>query len=445
MIRCLIISLLLFPAAIFSEEKEIPDQIHINPDLAVKMALENNLYIKIAGVKIESKNRSRKSVWNNFIPEISTSMVFSNPNEVLPGYEDQWSVRLGLDMSLRLNAGLIYGIKYTGSEYKKGKIDFEAARSNIEKNVKKLFLDLLLMKEKNKLMEETLKAAGDRFRKEKINYENGQSSEYDMLRAQVGYESMKPELDSLKIAYSAMTMNFKQILGVPRKTAIFIDGKIEIEKIFLDSEILISKYLSNSLDIKSLIQSLEALKNQKRGLMLAYWSPTFAMGYDRSPSFMGDAFGDSWIKNRKDNWYDSGKFYFSFSMYLDALIPRSKKFLEILNTKDAMKIAELNLTRALQEAEIKIETEVMKLENYWNSIGTLELNEKVAEKAYNMAKEGYYAGSIDLLEMQDAELRLKKAKLGVLEGKSKYLTGLLNIEYFLNVSLDNLKKNVTPE
>jgi outer membrane protein TolC len=69
----------------------------------------------------------------------------------------------------------------------------------------------------------------------------------------------------------------------------------------------------------------------------------------------------------------------------------------------------------------------------------MELNVSIAEKAYRLTEQGYRAGTIEYLDLKDAENDLLQARLGVLTEKFNYLNTLLDLEAALNAKLSTEK------
>jgi outer membrane protein TolC len=82
----------------------------------------------------------------------------------------------------------------------------------------------------------------------------------------------------------------------------------------------------------------------------------------------------------------------------------------------------------------------MKLNKSMEQLETLILNISLADEAYRMSLEAYDAGSKELLEVKDSERDLNTAKLEVLKEKYNYTTGLLDLEYALNATLEEIKE-----
>jgi outer membrane protein TolC len=88
---------------------------------------------------------------------------------------------------------------------------------------------------------------------------------------------------------------------------------------------------------------------------------------------------------------------------------------------------------------MEIRSTVRSLEKARDSIDTLQLNVERARRAYQMAEEAYNAGSKELLEVQNAEIELKKARLEVLRERYNYIEALLDLEYALNTEIEDIE------
>jgi outer membrane protein TolC len=350
-----------------------------------------------------------------------------------------WNVSASLNMNLTLTAALFFGIKATVIDYEAGRITLETAKKKLVRDVKKQFYNLLLMQENIRLMEENIDAAKDRYDQANINYQNGLVSEYTKLSAQVAWENMKPSLESLKVGYRSALLGFKQQLGLPNSVGMELQGAIEPTPLSLDAEALIEEYVTGRLDVQSLRKQIEMVKNSKDAT-IAGMTPalTFILNFD--PAFTKDPFEDPWFED-PDEWTQrSGMFGISINVALEKLLPFSKTWIELKNTEDNLRKMEISLSGLVNAGEMEIETTVMNLNKSLDSIEKLELNVELAQRAYDMAEEAYNAGNRELLEVQNAELELKKARLEVLKEKYNYITGLFDLEYALNTTLEELKR-----
>lgn len=108
--------------------------------------------------------------------------------------------------------------------------------------------------------------------------------------------------------------------------------------------------------------------------------------------------------------------------------------------ENSIEKTKLGLQQAKEGAELEIQSIVMRLNKSVQSLETLKLNVALAQKVYEMAMEAYNAGNKELLEVENAEIELNKAKLEVIKEKYNYKTGLLDLEYALNTTKEGIKE-----
>ncbi len=425
----------------------------LNVDQAVEKALANNLDLKSEKLNLQIKKRAKDTFWNVFLPTTTASASLYRSNEEPKGFSipgvfeepapPRWEVSFSLNATLTLTSQLYFGIKKTFLDYDEGLISLETAQKQLALDVRKAFYNLILLQENMKLMRQNIETAGRRYEQARINYENGLVSEYDMLSAQVALENLKPSLKDMEIGYESALSSFKQLLGIDRKTELQIEGSIKggtPSDQPKDAEALIRGHVDNRMDIRALKASVKTLENLERITFTGFF-PSVTLNYLMDPTFLGDPFGDPWFADVSNDWEQrAGGFSVTISVSLDSLIPSSQSQIKLADSRDAVKQAAIGLARARQGAEIEIETLISRLEKSIESIETLELNVKLAERAYNLAEEAYNAGSRELLEVQNADLELNKARLEVLKEEYNYTIGLLDLEYAINAKLDKAGK-----
>jgi outer membrane protein TolC len=426
----------------------------IDIEAAVSRALEYNLSLRSEEIGLRIKKRVKDTTWNYFIPKVSVSTTLSKMNQVsepmvldfgpmgifeIPGGDDYWDLTLGLNASLTITASMFVGMRQAILDYEAGNINLEMAQKKMALNVRKMFYNLLLLEENMKLMERSIAAAEDRYLQAVANYRSGLVPEYAMLSAQVAWENMKPALEEMKIGYRSAVMNFKQMLGIDRGEEIVLEGSIHMKEMAFTAK-NVEQRINGRLDIRLLKKNIEMLENLKL-LSVTSLTPAITFSFTADPGFQGDPFADDLFANIEDGWKQrGGMFAIILSIPIDGLFPSSKTQVEIANSADAVEQAKKGLEMAFQAAQLEIDTILMRLEKSVKSIDTLKLNVALAERAYNMAEEAYNAGSKDLLELQNAELELRRARLEVLKEEYNYMTGLLDLEYALNVQFEKAGK-----
>jgi outer membrane protein TolC len=455
-----------YPAAAAGEVVESPLTLTI--DEAVERAERYNLGLRSTQLDLQTKRRDMNYAWNSLIPSVSASATcarmneeqsFSSMtpiNESFPGtgiYEDilliegdmpRWSLSTGIDVNLTLNLALFDGIKATRLDYEAGLISYETAEKQLERDVRKNFYNLLLLKENYMLMEQQLEAAERRYLQTVENHRNGLVPELSMLSAQVAYENLKPALKEMEIGYGAALSAFKMLIGIDRRRDLELSGEIIVKPVELDVEVLIEERLTARLDIQSLRKTIEILENTRKATISQTMTPNLILGFNVDPSFMGDPFEDPWFEDVEENWSQmSGMFRATLMISLDSFLPFSRTQIQLKGLKDSIRKTKLGMLQAIEGAEIEISILVQRLNKSGKSIESLLLNVELAQRAYFMAEEAYNAGSRELLEVQNAELELRKAKLEVLKERYNYATALLDLEFAINSSIEEIISEVS--
>ncbi|GAB4371524.1 MAG: TolC family protein [Spirochaetales bacterium] len=454
------------PPASSPQEPQDREPLTIDVETAVALALRANLGIEAEQLSLEVKRNTKDTMYNVFYPKISASVRLSRLNEgpssvstVIPdptggststslgtAYErvipytytppHRFSLGTNISASLTLSYSMLHGIRLTEMDYEAGRINLEKARRKVELDVKKTFYNLLVIEESIHLAEQNYQAAVTRFKQAEANYQNGLVDQYTMLSAQVAMESLKPVIAEIRNGYETLLLSFKMLLGIDLDTPVRLSGSIEPVIRSFDAKELASRFLSNRLDIQSLVLAQkiteESWKLEKSNLF-----PVLTLMYSMDPTFQGDPFGDLWFDK---SWkQQSGMFSLSVSVSLDNLIPHSAQQNRIYNASIEKEKIRVQLAQALQGAELEIRRIVLGLEKSAKQIEVLKLNVELAEKANQMGQEAYRAGLKDYSQIETTEVNLQEARVNLLKEKFNYLSGLLDLENALNTSLETIR------
>ncbi|HOX12959.1 MAG TPA: TolC family protein [Spirochaetia bacterium] len=408
---------------------------------AVAVARDGNLGLVSPRIAAEGKRRADALAWNNFLPTVDVSGTLGRWNvdqsSMILGPVPRWSLSASFSAQLMLNLALFEGVKSLRADYEAGLISYAQAEARLERDVRKSFYNLLLLEENMKLMEEQIEAARRRYEQARANYRAGTAPELSMLQAQVAYENLKPALQEMRIGYQAARDAFAMTLGLPRGTEVQPAGKIEPAYAKLDADAMIASGLSSRLDIQSLVKSLESLQIAETGLKYRLWTPNLILGWNLDPAFSGDPWADDLFDG--DRWSQrSGMFRATLSMRLNGLLPFTQDGQQLAELRDQRESLRANLAQALRGAEMEIDGLVRRLEKSRTSHTALELNAGLAERAYRLSEEAYRAGAADLLDVQNAELELRKARLELLKEDYTYVTALLDLEYAVGARFGSL-------
>lgn len=442
-ILCLILSGGLF----FAQETNEPKTVTIEE--AVSLAMENNIQLSSSAIDVRMKQRDMNYAWNVFLPSVQATGTLSRRNlseitaqtgnPLMPtittkfSEKELWGASGGLNISLNLNLALFEGLKATRQGYEAGKIGLQQAQAQTEKNVRKAFYGILLQEGSLSLAKDKFTVSEERLKQTRTNFSNGLVPELAYLQTQLALETQKPAIMEAELNLEQQKNTFAFLLGLPAGTQIKLNGTIEPKITAFDPKELVEKNLANRLDIALLQKNIEMMGTQIRATTLQRYTPSISLNQSYQPRL--SAIDADW--SNKDNWTDStGAFSLTLAFNLTNILPISASGQSLANTKDALKKLERTMQSASYSAELEIRNLVKKLEKSKASLAAMELSVSIAEKAYGLTEQGYRSGTIEFLDLKDAENSLLQARLASISEKFNYTSTMLDLEAALNTKLN---------
>jgi len=451
--------------------------VRITPDEAVEKAIKSNLGLESTRVTANTKKRASDLSWNQFIPNVTVggSLVMDNekttgqmipvdmatvlagmgipfpektiygstpiPSDKIP----QWHVAASIQVSLNFSIAMIENMNRLKLDYQSGMIAYDKARLQLERDVRKAYNSMLLLQENISLLRESFEAAGRRVQLAQANYKAGLAPELTLLQAQVAVENMKPTMDQAENGYRLSMANFAMLLGLAYDTPFELVplGAMPLENaadsVSLDVKDLITKSASGKPDIQELRQSILLLQSARKAQFQSLL-PALTLSWNTTPAFTGDPWKDDW--GNSDLWRKSGSLTLSLGLRLHSLIPFSPDFQGVKSLDDQITGANIGLAQLIRGTEIEIYNTVLALNKTQITAEAQKKTVELAERAYKLSEQAFRAGLQDLLQVQNAELELKQAKVSMLEQQFNYLNGLLDLEYSIGVPFGTLNSGV---
>lgn len=431
--------------------------ITLTVDQAVDYANQNSKTLKSSAIDLEMKKRANDYKWNQLLPSVNVSATMSRSNEYtdptagigemlnplmqamgqqgFPASEEteakHWRAVGNVGISWNFSFALVDGLRLIRKQYEAGQITWDQTLRQNELQVRKLFYGLLLQQEGLALQQQSLENARLRAQQAQVNYRNGLIPELALLQAQVAYENQRPSILKQEQAMKQQLDLFGFLLGVPAGTEIVLEGEINPSFIDLDTDELISLYAQNHPDIPSLQKNLEILNLNLSVQNMQAYTPSLSLSWGFQP-VVADI-SSNWI----DTYVDNGAFSATLAWNLTNLLPFSANRQAAKDIKDNIRKLELSLETLVEKTELDIRTQVDALAQSQAAIEASAGNIQLAQRSYDMTLVAYRNGTVELLDVRDAENQLNQAKLGLANEKFNYLSGLMDLEYTLNTKLGN--------
>lgn len=450
------------------EGVKVEQSVTLTVEQAVDYAIKNSRTLKSADIDLELKERAAKNGWNVLLPTVQVAGTMSRSTEYSPSSagtvaaingaimmnhgassnllpvktdydkeEDRWATVGSVSIGWNFSLAMLKQIKASKVAYEGGKISLQQSTNEQVLSIKKLFYALLLQQESLKIQKATLENSRQRMVQAQTNFRNGLVPELKYLQTQVDYENKKPDVDTAEQNLNNSIDTLVFLIGMPVGTKVSLEGEIDPKYIEADADKLIEQYGHNSLEIQSLENNVEALKENMGAIDLSTWTPALAINYSWQPAYIGPDGAFHFFKGigKDDQWYDSGSLSFTLAWNLTNALPWSSNQQKAKDLKQNLLKLEISLDMLKENQKVAVRKAVDTLNQAKAQIEAMERNVGLAQRAYDMTYRAYRNGTTELLDLRDSEQSLNQAKLGLVNQKYNYMTALLDLENTLNADL----------
>ena len=425
--------------------------LRIGPEEAVELAIRNNLALEASRINADSARRASNLSWNKFIPTVDVGgglfRLNAVPDNMMgmplpPGMRPpQWGLAGSISANLNINFAMFADISRLRLDFERGLISYGKARAQLERDVRKLYHNALLLQENVALLHGSFETAERQVQIAQANFNAGLASELTVLQAQVARENMRPIIDQAEGGLQLLMMQFAMFLGLPPYTSFELAAiSMDMAPLPLDTAELVRRATAGQPDVQALRQDILVLNSIRRSGRLALFAPTITLGWNADPTFGGDPWEDSWSDS--DLWSQpQGAFSVSVGFRLNGLLSFGAERQGLRALEDQIRIANIGLAQMIRGTEIEIHNLVLTLERIKLSMEALEQTVVLAERSFNLTEQAYRAGVADFFQVQNAELSFRQARAQLHEQQFNYLNGLLDLEYALGIPFGTLTSN----
>jgi multidrug efflux system outer membrane protein len=375
---------------------------------------------------------SAKRLWSEIFPTISGNLSGSYSSPLFSGNgpmaeKQNFPYSTGLSISLTLNAGIPYSMKNIRLAYQARLLSYEDARNQLGIQITKNFYSLIADRDNLALLADMLNLAQLQHDRNQVAFRNGLVGELTLMQSRLSMENARYSLSAAKSAYATKMGDFLVQLGIAQDADAALEGKIEIVKIEADADQLIKDNLSRRPDIVGRRQEIERLENAQKQ---AAWST-------KAPSLRLEA---NWNSRNFDPFADTLSGSATLTIPIDPWIPGTSRNQSVLNAKNAVDKARLDLQSAENTAAAQIRSLAANLRNSWDSIEIARLSLSVAERGHELTQQAFRNGTVDSLKLEDARNNMASARQRLLQSELAYFNMILDISAALNIGWKDLMK-----
>ena len=389
---------------------------------AISLALDRNSELKIAKMEVEKSEQKLREARSGLFPKLDLSgqyqryidkpVIFLPPGSpfgrtLVIGSDNSYLATAQLSMPL-FALPLYEGIGLASDALDIAEQNYISVKNKIVGDVKKSFLAVILTRETKDVMQQSLKNAEDNFENIKRLNSAGTLSDYDVLRAEVQVENLKPVVLQMENNYKLSLEALKVAIGLDANQNIDVVGEMDFDesyKIPTEAEV-IEELLQNNPTL-AILEKQVKLNDRNVSLEQAAYFPSLAGfgNYQYQTQANDFKFSDyNWVK--------------TFVLGLQLQIPIFNGF----KTQSRVNQAEIGLNQAVEQKRNlteAIKTQALSvLYRVQQAVKRIEGQNKTvrtAQEGYEIAKRRLENNVGTQLEVNDAELALRQAKLNRLQ------------------------------
>jgi outer membrane protein len=406
---------------------------------AEKLALKNNLQIKISETSLQRAKASGKEALANFFPTISSFYQLTDNLELSVVYIDfdgdgpapptemrmgkQFNSTLGLQLSYPIFTGgaIINGQLMANASVNLSELSMQEQVNTVIHTIRSLYYQVQMLESMIAANETALESAGENYELAQIREETGTATRLDVLQAKVRYESYKPQLISLKNQRVNALNNLKTYINDPDLEEINITGGLEqIPNPYsgIPPEELISLGRENRPELQ-MAEQQKKISAYQRSIAYSHILPKVQLG--STVQWQGNADAIDELNHRRNS-------NISVSVSLP-LFSGGKNAVGIQKAGIALREANYQYEQAVNYIENDVDAAYRSVEEaYSNILATADVVDQ-AEEALRLSKLLYETGSAtqaDLLTSESAYLT----------SQSNYISSVFQY----NIAVESLKK-----
>lgn len=442
----------------------------ISLDDALKIAMSENVSVKVADKEIERTKYAKKGTYAALFPQIDITGAYQRTikkqvmymdfdmSSMMPGGGsgdgsgtgdgtgeetgagnaggssdkggglevgrwNTWSAGVSASMPI-INAQLWKSIQISGLDIELAVEKARESRLNMITQIKNAYYGTLFAKEAFDVYKEVYENAVKNFDETKKKYDAQKVSDFELSRAKATVANAIPNVYNAESNVILSLWQLKAVMGVDLDLNIDVDGKIDdyASQMFRDVHEFDSLSLDNNSSMKQLEIQLEQLAQSVKAQQFAY-IPSLSVGFNFSFNAMTNDFD---FKNYHWTPYS----YVGLSLNIP-IFSGGKRLYQVRQAKNMHSQVKLQQIDVERQLKISIRQNLNVMETNMKSYYAAQDGVAAAEKAYNIAEKSYQVGRSALIEVNDAQLALTQARLGQSQAVYNFLLAKAQLEQTL--------------
>ncbi len=406
---------------------------------AIAMAREKNPGLQISALEVDRAGIAIDAARGNFLPSLNAQagynrnikkpVIFLPPGspfgDVLEiGSDNSYSAAFAASVPV-YNPALNAQLQAARVEKELAGEQYRASRIELNYFVQSAFFDALLAKESMEVMRLSHQQASENLEQVKKMHRQGIVAEYDLIRAQVQTENLRPNVLQAEVGYDMALSYLKVLIGLDLSRETVLQGDLSSLSEQMLSSFNVSqasRSLQENTDLNQLGLQIKLLGEQQRNVRAAGLpSLNLSGAYNFQTEANDFVFADyTWVET-----FSAG-LRLTIPIFNGLAVKRQVQQLEIAGQQ-------LRLQKDYMEDNLNVQLEnilqsmAVAVEKSRNAQSTALL----AERGFNIARARYDTGQGTLLEVNDSELALTQARFNLLQAKHEILKAKTEYDKFI--------------
>lgn len=459
---------------ILGEADSAETPVVISLEQALKIALSENIAVKVADKEIERTKYAKKGTYASLFPQIdatgsyqrtikkqvmymdfdmssfgggsaagsgstgsgtagtgegsgtgagSTASSSKNNGGLEVGRWNTWSAGVSASMPV-VNAQLWKSIKISGMDVELAVEKARASRLDMVSQVKNAYYAVLFSKEAFNVYKEVYENAMTNYAETEKKYNVQKATDLDMARAKTNVANAIPNVYNAESSIILALWQLKAVMGIDLEMNIDVEGAIEDYSEYMTSDV--TKADSISLDRNSTMKQLEIQANELAQSIKAQqyaYIPTLALAFNYSYNAMTNDFN---FKEYRWTPYS----YVGVSLSIP-IFSGGKRLNQVRQARNSYEQMKLQMTSTERNLKISIRQSLNTMETNVKSYDAAKDAVASAEKAYSIAEKSYEVGRATLTDLNDAQLALTQARLAESQAVYNFIVAKTQLEQTL--------------
>ena len=459
---------------ILEEADSAETPVVISLEQALKIALSENIAVKVAAKEIERTKYAKKGTYASLFPQIdatgsyqrtikkqvmymdfdmssfgggsaagssstgsgtagtgegsgtgagSTASSSKNNGGLEVGRWNTWSAGVSASMPV-VNAQLWKSIKISGMDVELAVEKARASRLDMVSQVKNAYYAVLFSKEAFNVYKEVYENAMTNYAETEKKYNVQKATDLDMARAKTNVANAIPNVYNAESSIILALWQLKAVMGIDLEMNIDVEGAIEDYSEYMTSDV--TKADSISLDRNSTMKQLEIQANELAQSIKAQqyaYIPTLALAFNYSYNAMTNDFN---FKEYRWTPYS----YVGVSLSIP-IFSGGKRLNQVRQARNSYEQMRLQMTSTERNLKISIRQSLNTMETNVKSYDAAKDAVASAEKAYSIAEKSYEVGRATLTDLNDAQLALTQARLAESQAVYNFIVAKTQLEQTL--------------